>query len=146
MLRLKARQFAGWILRTFKSRQKDLMMTLFNSFVRSRLEYCCPLWSPYLVQEITKLESVQRSFTSKIMGLQEMNYWERLRVYLHVDRSTGAHHRLSAHKHHRCAPDRTGSTQLLFTTNGCEHPARCAPVRSIMTIHVYVVGPCLPCF
>ena len=69
-----------------------------------------------------------------------------LRVYLHVDRSTGAHHRLSAHKHHRCAPDRTGSTQLLFTTNGCEHPARCAPVRSIMTIHLYVVGPCLPCF
>ena len=76
---LKARQFAGWILRTFKSRHKDLMMTLYNSFVRSRLEYCCPLWSPYLVQDITKLESVQRSFTSKIMGLQEMNYWERLR-------------------------------------------------------------------
>ena len=47
-------------------------MTLYNSFVRSRLEYCCPLWSPYL-------ESVQRSFTSKIMGLQEMNYWERLK-------------------------------------------------------------------
>ena len=69
-----------------------------------------------------------------------------IRVYLHVDRSTGAHHRLSAHKHHRCAPDRTGSTQLLFTTNGYEHPARCAPVRSIMTIHLYVVGPCLPCF
>ena len=45
---LKARQFAGWILRTFKSRQKDLMMTLYNSFVRRRLEYCCPLWSPTL--------------------------------------------------------------------------------------------------
>ena len=26
---LKARQFAGWILRTFKSRQKYLMMTLY---------------------------------------------------------------------------------------------------------------------
>jgi len=75
---LKARQFAGWILRTFQSRDKDVMMMLYNSFVRSRLEYCCPLWSPHLVQDITKLESVQRSFTSKIMGLQEKNYWERL--------------------------------------------------------------------
>ena len=86
------------------------------------------------------------SSRAKIYSVFKYGNFGSLRVYLHVDRSTGAHHRLSAHKHHRCAPDRTGSTQLLFTTNGCEHPARCAPVRSIMTIHLYVVGPCLPCF
>ena len=75
----KASQFSGWILRTFKSRDKELLMTLFNSLVRSRLEYCSPLWSPYLQKDIIKMESVQRSFTARIAGLKEMNYHERLR-------------------------------------------------------------------
>ena len=35
----KASRFSGWILRTFKSQDKELLMTLFNSLVRSRLEY-----------------------------------------------------------------------------------------------------------
>ena len=75
----KASQFSGWILRTFKSRDKELLMTLFNSLVRSRLEYCSPLWSPYLQKDIIKMESVQRSFTARIAGLKEMNYHDRLR-------------------------------------------------------------------
>jgi len=75
----KASQFTGWILRTFKSRSKELMLTLYNSLVRSRLEYCCPLWSPYLKQHITKIESVQRSYTAKIAGLKDLSYWDRLK-------------------------------------------------------------------
>jgi len=54
------------------------MLTLYNSLVRSRLEYCCPLWSPYLKQHITKIESVQRSYTAKIAGLKDLSYWDRL--------------------------------------------------------------------
>ena len=54
-------------------------MTLFNSLVRSRLEYCYPLWSPYLQKDIIKIESVQRSFTARIACLKEMNYHDRLR-------------------------------------------------------------------
>ena len=70
---------AGWVLRTFKSRDKDTMLLLFKSYVRSVVEYCCPLWSPHLGGEITKVEGVQRTFTSKISGCQSLNYWERLR-------------------------------------------------------------------
>ena len=39
----KAYKMVGWILRTFKSRQTVVMMTLFKSLVVPLVEYCCPL-------------------------------------------------------------------------------------------------------
>ena len=46
--------------------------------VRSKLEYCCPVWNPVKVGDIQALENVQRNFTRKIIGLQNLDYWERL--------------------------------------------------------------------
>ena len=74
----EARQKASWILRTFKSRDSATMILLYTVYVRSVMEYCCVLWSPYRVREICKLEAIQRSFTAKIEGLKSLNYWERL--------------------------------------------------------------------
>ena len=54
------------------------MMLLYKSYVRSHLEYCCPLWSPHLQCDIMHIEAVQRSFTAKIAGFRYLNYWERL--------------------------------------------------------------------
>ena len=36
----------GWVLRTFRSRSKVVMMTCWSSLLQSRLDYCCQLWSP----------------------------------------------------------------------------------------------------
>ena len=55
------------------------MLTLWKSLILPRLEYCCQLWSPHKIGDITKLEAIQRSFTSKIEGMENLNYWERLR-------------------------------------------------------------------
>ena len=38
-----------------------------------------PVWNPTKVTEIQKLENFQRSFTSKIAGCRELDYWERLK-------------------------------------------------------------------
>lgn len=73
-----ARRLSGWILRTFTTREAECLVTLWRSLVLSKLEYCCQLWSPATVGEIEELESVQRSFTSKITSLYGKNYWERL--------------------------------------------------------------------
>ena len=54
------------------------MVTLYKSIVRSHLEYCCPVWNPHKIADIKKLEDVQKQFTSKIAGLQDLNYYERL--------------------------------------------------------------------
>ena len=69
---------ASWVLSVFKSRDKTAMLTLFKSLVRSILEYNCPLWLPHKVNEINSLETVQRRFTSKIISVKHLGYWERL--------------------------------------------------------------------
>ena len=77
---VKAKQICGWILSVFCSRDKHIMLTLFNSLVRSKLEYCCIVWSPHLIKDIVKVEQVQRYFTYKIKHMKDLNYWDRLKV------------------------------------------------------------------
>ena len=76
----KARRKVGLILRTFTTRERIPMLTLFKSLVLPLLEYCCQLWSPWLLGEKRALEGVQRSFTAKILNLRHLNYWERLKA------------------------------------------------------------------
>ena len=75
---LKAKQISAWILNVFHSREKTPMMTLFNSLVRSKLEYCSIIWNPHLIKDIYNIEKIQRSFTSRINGMKSFDYWERL--------------------------------------------------------------------
>ena len=74
----KARSTLSWVFSVFKTRDRTVMTTLYKSLVRSTLEYCCPLWNPGKVTDIQLIEGVQRTFTSRISGLQHLNYWERL--------------------------------------------------------------------
>ena len=57
----KARAIASCALSAFKSRDKTTMLTLYKSLVRS-------------------LEGVQKTFTSRIWGLQHLDYWQRLKA------------------------------------------------------------------
>ena len=74
----KARSTLSWVFSVFRTRDKTVMTTLYKSLVRSLPKYCCPLWSPTKVTEIQLIEGVQRTFTSRIGGLQHLDYWERL--------------------------------------------------------------------
>ena len=76
----EAKKYAGWILRTFTSRSKKVILLLYGSFVRSRLEYSCPLWVPYTKKDIMNIEAVQRSITAKIFEVSHLNYWDRLKA------------------------------------------------------------------
>ena len=76
----KARVMSGWALRTFSTRDRDPMTTIWNAQIRPILDYCSPLWSPCPNNygNIDLLETTQRSFTRKIKGTEEMNYGQRL--------------------------------------------------------------------
>ena len=74
-----ARSVASWVMSVFLSRDRDVMMTLYKSLVRSHLEYCCPLWHPARIQDIQAVESVQRVFTRRISGMRALDYWTRLK-------------------------------------------------------------------
>ena len=74
-----SKKTANWVLSVFSDRSADLMLTLFKTMVRSKLEYSSPVWNPSSIEEIQKLESVQRTFTSRIVGCKDLSYWERLK-------------------------------------------------------------------
>ena len=73
-----ANRLIGWILRTFRSRSVRVMMTLWRSLVQSKLDYCSQIWSPSDAGMINLLEDIQRKFTSRIIGMKDKDYWERL--------------------------------------------------------------------
>ena len=75
----RAKTVSSWVLSVFKTRDKSTMCTVYKSLVRSHLEYCCPLWNPTKLSDIRLLEEVQRTFTSKISGMQHLDYWTRLK-------------------------------------------------------------------
>ena len=79
----QANNKSAWILSVFRTRTKHEMLFFYKTYVRSCLEYCCPLWNPSGANSITatkKLEGVQRSFTARIPQLQHLNYWQRLQA------------------------------------------------------------------
>jgi hypothetical protein len=68
------------IFKCFLTREPNFLKQMFISFCRPKLEYNSCVWAPYLAQEITLIENVQRRFTKRIPGLQDKAYDERLRV------------------------------------------------------------------
>ena len=46
---------------------------------RPQLEYCIQAWSPYLKQDMEKLEKVQRRATKMIHGYKDLSCEERLK-------------------------------------------------------------------
>ena len=75
-----ARKMMAWCLSVFSDRSKDTMLTLYKAMIRSRTEYACPLWNPTKISDIQTLESIQRTFTSKIAGYSDYDYWSRLKL------------------------------------------------------------------
>ena len=43
------------------------------------MEYCCVVWAPAQQNLINELENIQRTFTSKINGMEGLDYHERLK-------------------------------------------------------------------
>ena len=75
----KGRQFLGWILRSFASRDTEVILFLYKTYVLPRLEYASLLWSPYQQKNKIKIEAIQRKATAKIDELKNYNYHQRLR-------------------------------------------------------------------
>ena len=76
---MKSKVMSGIILRTFTTRERNVMLQLYSTYIRSRLEYCSIVWSPSLQGDINKVERIQKSFTARIEGMENKNYHERLK-------------------------------------------------------------------
>ena len=72
-------QLVGWVMRTFRTRNRLPMLTLWKSLILPKLDYCSQLWNPYKKGHIQLLEGVQRRFMRRIKGISDLDYWEQLK-------------------------------------------------------------------
>ena len=62
------------ILKVFRTKNIWTLVKLFNTYIRPKLEYCTPVWSPYLVKDINSIEKVQRNFTKVICRRSNISF------------------------------------------------------------------------
>ena len=75
----KAYRILFLIQRTFSITSPTLTKKkLYQSLVLPILTYCSPVWRPFLLQDITALEKVQRRATKYIVNDSSLNYKDRL--------------------------------------------------------------------
>ena len=56
------------------------MIGMFITYIRPILEYNCEIWDPVYLEDIDRIERIQRSFTKRIKGLFHKSYVERLAI------------------------------------------------------------------
>jgi len=76
----KAQTRASLIFKCFHSRHRATLLKALITYIWPLLAYATPMWSPYSVKDITKIESVQRSFIKRLPGLSNLPYTKRLEV------------------------------------------------------------------
>ena len=69
----------GLIKRTFKHSDSDMLLCLYKSLVRPRLEYCSTVWTVLLKKEASEIEKIQRRATKMVKNIKDLSYSERLR-------------------------------------------------------------------
>ena len=68
----------GWVLRTFRNRDKHFMKTMWKQILQPHIDYCSQLYFTGQGSDLERLENLQKTFTSKINQVQDCNYWDRL--------------------------------------------------------------------
>ena len=77
-------RISGMILRTFKTREKQCMLTLLKTLILSKIDFCSVLWAPYKVCDMRKVEKIQANFTrwiEKPGSDTDLDYWDRLKEF-----------------------------------------------------------------
>ena len=74
----KASRISNMIHRCFISKNMELKVKAFKSYVLPILEYSSVVWNPHFSVDIQNVEKVQRRFTKRILFRSGMTYSERL--------------------------------------------------------------------
>lgn len=71
----KAYKQMGFVLRVAKPFKKaSTYRLLYNSYVRSRLEFACPVWHPFYANHIDRIERLQKKFVKSLDYRMGNNY------------------------------------------------------------------------
>jgi len=75
-----ANKVLGMIKRSFSIRDKEIILQLYKSLVRSQLEYSIQVWRPHYQKDTDLMEMVQRRAKKLISGLMGYTYEDRLNI------------------------------------------------------------------
>ena len=78
MAAIKANYVLGMIKGNIKCKNAAIIMRLYKSLMRPRLEYCVQAWSSYHKKNIEVLKRVQKRATKMVYGYGDLNYKDRL--------------------------------------------------------------------
>ena len=70
--------FGRPLFKCFKFRNKSLLLKAYTAYILPLFDYCSTIWSPSKLCDIDLLEDVQRNFTKRLQGMDELSYEERL--------------------------------------------------------------------
>ena len=77
-----ANQLISWITRNIVDKDKMVMLNVYKTLIRPKLEYCVQIWNPVACHGnwsiIIEIEAVQRRFTRMINDIGTLPYSERL--------------------------------------------------------------------
>ena len=73
----------GWVLRTFRARERQPMLALWKQLILCGFDYCSQLWNPSKTGDIQALELLQRSYLRCINGMQGLYPISTLPEHLH---------------------------------------------------------------
>ena len=76
----KVQQRSGWVFRTFTCRSPFFMKTMWRQIIQPHIDYCSQIYQPTAGEELSKLENLQKHFTSRVKVDKSLDYWERLQV------------------------------------------------------------------
>jgi hypothetical protein len=54
------------------------MVFAYKTYILPLVEYCSAIWYPHKLEDIDRLEKVQRFFTKRLYGLKDKSYHDRL--------------------------------------------------------------------
>jgi hypothetical protein len=75
----KANSLNFRIFQSFVTRDPKILFSIFKTYVRPILEHNSTVWSPYLKEDIRRVEGPQRRFTKRLSGYEtEFTYLQRL--------------------------------------------------------------------
>ena len=74
----KAKQRLFLVHKSFVCKDPTILILAFKTYVLPILDYCSPVWSPYNATDISRIESIQRVFTKRLIGYAGLTYNERL--------------------------------------------------------------------
>ena len=77
----KAYSIYGMLKKAIYSRKLPIWKLLYTTYIRPHLEFAIPVWNPYLIEDISTLESVQRKVTKTVTSISHLPYDSRCKAF-----------------------------------------------------------------